>query len=179
MLCMRYIVLIRGINISGRNKVSIERLRDILRQEGYKDVKSYINSGNIILSSDAEKTEISESFRRILRVNFDVDTEVMTIEKDVLSDILKHAPKWWNNDRDKYHNLIFVLDGYNAEAIYEEVGMADNDIDQVEIYDGVIFWSFDLKRYPKSLWWKKTASKGIAEKLTVRNANTLTKIADM
>ncbi|MDY3092714.1 MAG: hypothetical protein SOW61_07925 [Erysipelotrichaceae bacterium] len=71
------------------------------------------------------------------------------------------------------------MDGYNAEAIYEEVGMADNDIDQVEIYDGVIFWSFDLKRYPKSSWWKKTASKGIAEKLTVRNANTLTKIADM
>lgn len=47
------------------------------------------------------------------------------------------------------------------------------------IYANVIFWSFDLKRYQKSLWWKKTASKGLAEKLTIRNANTLLKIIDM
>ena len=55
---MRYIVLLRGINISGRNKVSMEKLRNILSHEGYQDVKSYLNSGNIILSSDDEKKEI-------------------------------------------------------------------------------------------------------------------------
>ena len=176
---MRYIVLLRVINISGRNKVSMEKLRNILSHEGYQDVKSYLNSGNIILSSDDEKKEIYKSIRRVLKENFDLDIEVMIIDKETLCAIMKHAPKWWNDGKDKYHNLIFILNGYNTEAIYEEIGMADNDIDQVMIYDNVIFWSFDLKRYQKSLWWKKTASKGLAEKLTIRNANTLLKIIEM
>ena len=115
----------------------------------------------------------------MLKENFDLDIEVMIIDKETLCAIMKHAPKWWNDGKDKYHNLIFILNGYNTEAIYEEIGMADNDIDQVMIYDNVIFWSFDLKRYQKSLWWKKTASKGLAEKLTIRNANTLLKIIEM
>ena len=47
---------------------------------------------------------------------------------------------------------------------------------QIEIYQNIIFWTFDRKSYQKCNWWKKTASSSIAEKLTIRTAETIKKV---
>ena len=44
---MRYILLLRGINVGGKNKVSMSELKEALSNEGFIDVDSYINSGNL------------------------------------------------------------------------------------------------------------------------------------
>ena len=46
-----YIVLLRGINISGKNKISMSELKKYLELMNYTDVKTYLNSGNIIIKS--------------------------------------------------------------------------------------------------------------------------------
>lgn len=51
-------------------------------------------------------------------------------------------------------------------------------LEQIEVYDDVIFWSFDLNAHAKCNWWKKTATAGIGEKLTIRTAGTARKIAE-
>ena len=48
----RYLVLLRGINVGGRNKVPMAALRDLLESHGHTKVSTYIASGNVILSSD-------------------------------------------------------------------------------------------------------------------------------
>ena len=49
---MRYILLLRGINVGGKNKVSMSELKEALLNEGFIDVDSYINSGNLFFSSE-------------------------------------------------------------------------------------------------------------------------------
>ena len=49
---MVYILLLRGINVGGKNKVSMNDLKKVLSNEGFEDVDSYINSGNLFFRSD-------------------------------------------------------------------------------------------------------------------------------
>lgn len=56
------------------------------------------------------------------------------------------------------------------------VGQPSEGLEKVQIYKNVIFWTFDRNNYQKCNWWKKTATNGIADRLTIRTANTLNKI---
>ncbi|MEG1170071.1 MAG: DUF1697 domain-containing protein, partial [Erysipelotrichaceae bacterium] len=63
--------------------------------------------------------------------------------------------------------------------IAEKIGEPTKEIEQVYIFNNVIFWSFDMTKYTKANWWKKTASKGISENITIRTANTLKKLSNI
>jgi hypothetical protein len=63
----------------------------------------------------------------------------------------------------------------SAEQIREAIGQPSENLEQIEIYKNVIFWTFDINKYQKCNWWKRTAENGIAEKLTIRTASTLKK----
>ena len=56
------------------------------------------------------------------------------------------------------------------------IGEISVGLEMIQIYKNVIFWTFDRKAYQKCNWWKKTAAAGIADKLTIRTANTVKKI---
>ena len=77
---------------------------------------------------------------------------------------------------DNYHNLIFLLTDETPAEICAQLGEPSKDWEQVGIVQDVIFWSYDLKVYQKCNWWKKTASRGICEKLTIRTGNTIRRI---
>ena len=82
-------------------------------------------------------------------------------------------------DQAIYDNLIFVLSSIAATDIAAKIGAPTADLEQILIYESVIFWSFDRKKYAKANWWKKTAQNGITEMLTIRTANTLRKIVNL
>ena len=72
---MRYIALLRGINISGKNKISMPELKTALGEKGFADVKTYLNSGNVIFSDDEPDTvnlqkEFVQSSRPLKKVSF-------------------------------------------------------------------------------------------------------------
>ena len=94
-----------------------------------------------------------------------------------LKEIMLNSPEWWDaGDKDKYDNLIFILSSDTPEDICAYVGETTDGLESIQIYKNVIFWTFDRKAYNKCNWWKKTASAGIADKLTIRTANTVKKI---
>ncbi|MEG1620010.1 MAG: DUF1697 domain-containing protein, partial [Eubacterium sp.] len=63
--------------------------------------------------------------------------------------------------------------------IAEKIGAPTEELEQIYIYNNVIFWSFDRGNYAKANWWKKTASVGVGQAITIRTANTLKKLAKM
>jgi uncharacterized protein (DUF1697 family) len=171
----QYIVLLRGVNISGKNKIGMPVLKKELEDAGFSDVLTYLNSGNILLS--AENGNLRKQIEEIIKDKFDLDIPVYVIEKDKLKDLLRHAPSWWNSgDKARYDNLIFILSNDRPEDICELIGEPSEGLEEIQICDTVIFWTFDRTRYQKCNWWKKTASNGIAEKLTIRTANTVLKL---
>ena len=65
------------------------------------------------------------------------------------------------------------------EEVYKALGEPDSNLEKVKEYKNNIFWSYDLKNYRKSIWWVKTASTSIKDSITIRTANTMTKLLNI
>lgn len=177
----RYVSLLRGINISGKNKISMTELKREFEKLGFGEVKTYLNSGNVIFSSDNDDIEkLIKLIETDLKNQFGFDIPVFVILKDKLKDILYNAPDWWgNDDKEIYDNLIFMIPPVTFSDVYNEIGKPKEELEKIMDYNEVIFWSFSRKDYQKTNWWSKTASGNISSKLTIRTANTVRKIAGM
>jgi len=176
---MRYIILLRGINISGKNKIAMSELKELLEKK-YANVVTYLNSGNVILDSDKEKEYIINDIHSIIKENLKLDISIYAITHMELKDVLEHSPEWWGTDnKEIYDNLIFIMSPTTYEIIYNCVGEPSKDIDKIKEYNNVVFWSFDLNNYRKSNWWVKTASTDIKDQITIRTANTIKKLLQL
>ncbi|MDD6942067.1 MAG: DUF1697 domain-containing protein [Bacilli bacterium] len=177
---MKYIALLRGVNISGKNKIPMKKLKEALEKD-YNNVLTYLNTGNVIFESDTDSKEtIMKNISEIIKNKFDLDIPVFVIREEELEDILNNNPTWWRTDnKDIYDNLIFIIPPTRCEEVYNTVGEQSKDIDKIGEYNNVIFWSFDLKNYRKSNYWVKTASTDIKDKITIRTANTMRKILEI
>ncbi len=143
-----FAAFLRGINISGKNKIPMTELKKGFEKLGLEGVKTYLNSGNVVFSSEE------------------------------LEDILQHAPDWWDDEnKDIYDNLIFILPPLTFTDVLREIREPKEGLERVMDYKNAVFWSFVRKDYQKTNWWSKTASSDIAGKLTIRTANTVRKTA--
>lgn len=171
----KYVAFLRGINISGKNKINMSELKAELEVLGFSEVSTYLNSGNVFFASETE--EAKTIIEKMIAEKFGLVIPVYVIEMSELKEILLNSPGWWDSgDKDKYDNLIFILSSDTPEDICAYVGETTDGLERIQIYKNVIFWTFDRKAYNKCNWWKKTASAGIADKLTIRTANTVKKI---
>ena len=178
---IRYIALLRGVNIGGKNKVPMAELKRGFEKIAFEEVKTYLNSGNVIFSSNEDDTQkIGYQIEAMIQNEFDLEIPVFVISTAELIDILHHVPKWWGEDnKEIYHNLIFIMPPAKPSDICNEIGEPKKALEKIESYKDVIFWSFNRKDYQKTNWWSKTASASISTKLTIRTANTVRKIVSM
>ena len=178
---MKYIVLLRGINISGKNKISMGELKLELEKNKYQNVLTYLNSGNIIFESDIDNKEhIMKDIYKIIKNKFNLEIPIFVMTSIELEDILNNNPKWWgSNNKEIYDNIIFIIPPTKYEEVYNTIGEAKEDIEKIKEYNNSIFWSYDLKNYRKSNWWSKTASTNISDKITIRTANTMKKVLEI
>ncbi|WP_299672448.1 DUF1697 domain-containing protein [uncultured Polaribacter sp.] len=72
-----FIVLLRGINVSGKNKIPMADVRELLNNLDFQNVQTYIQSGNIILESDLEKDEICDKIKNGIQERFGFDVPVL------------------------------------------------------------------------------------------------------
>lgn len=175
----RYIAFLRGVNISGKNRVPMAELKQGFEELHYAEVRTCLNSGNVIFSSDETDTDrLTGRIEEMMKSRFHLDIPVFVISKDSLQDILRHAPGWWGDEnREIYDNLIFIMPPAAFKDVYREIGEPKEGMERIEEYRGTVFWSFSRKDYQKTNWWPRTASADISSRLTIRTANTVRKIA--
>ena len=178
---MKYIALLRGINISGKNKTSMSELKKLLEENNYQNVSTYLNSGNIIFECNIDNKEtIMDNIHTLIKTKFLLDLPVYITTDKELENILNNSPKWWGStNKEIYDNLIFIIPPTKYEEVYNTIGSPKEGLEQIEEYNNCIFWSFDLNNYRKSNWWVKTASTDIKDKITIRTANTMRKILEI
>ena len=177
----RYIAFLRGINISGKNKVPMAELKQGFERLDYAEVKTYLNSGNVIFSSnEADTIKTTIRIEEMIKNQFSLDIPVFVISKEELEDILYHAPDWWGDEsKEIYDNLIFIMPPATFKDVYNGIGEPKEGLEKIMEYKETVFWSFSRKDYQKTNWWSKTASANIGSKLTIRTANTVRKIVGM
>lgn len=149
---MKYIALLRGINISGKNKISMNELKLELEKNEYQNVSTYLNSGNIIFEININRKEnIMKDIHKIIKNKFNLEIPVYVMTSLELEDILNSSPDWWGTgNKEIYDNLIFIIPPTNYEKVYNAIGNPKEDIEKIKDYNNSIFWSYDLKNYRKS-----------------------------
>ena len=178
---MKYIALLRGINISGKNKISMSELKRALEENGYENVSTYLNSGNVIFETKQKsKDNIAKNIYDIVKVTFNLEILIFIMTAVELEDILDNNPNWWGTgDKSIYDNLIFIIPPIKYAEVYTTLGEPSENIEKIEEYKNAVFWSYELKNYRKSNWWSKTASTTIKDNITIRTANTMKKLLEI
>ena len=95
---MRYILLLRGINVGGKNKVSMDDLKKLLSNAGFEDVSSYINSGNLFFSSEQSQENCISKIKDLLENNYDFSIPFALISRDEYLQEKSELPDWWEED---------------------------------------------------------------------------------
>ena len=89
----KYIILLRGINVSGKNKIRMAELRSHLSDSGFQDVETYIQSGNIVLQSEVISCpKISRKVEEIVKSRLNLDVPALAIKPEDLKRILQNNP---------------------------------------------------------------------------------------
>lgn len=177
----KWIAFLRGINISGKNKIPMKELKFGFEHLGYSDVKTYLNSGNVLFGTDENQSSaIVRQVELMIEERFGLDIPVYVMALECLEDILRNAPDWWGNEnKDVYDNLIFIMPPATFPDVFHEIGEPKDGLERIENYNDVVFWSFDAKQYQKTNWWSKTATADIKDHLTIRTANTVKRLVFM
>lgn len=137
----RYLVLLRGINVGGKNRVPMAELRQLLVDVGYWDVSTYIASGNAVLRSDRPAAEIKARIEDALPRSFRLDSElvsVLVLTRAQLRAVVEHKPNGFGEHPGTFHSDAIFLIGIDAAAAMEVFDPRPG-VDTVWPGDGVIY----------------------------------------
>ena len=175
----KYIALLRGINVGGKNKIVMAELRKAFEENGFMDVKTYMNSGNIIFNSPLkDEKALKEICELIISEQFKLNIPVTIISREYLEKAINHAPSWWDSNKEAKHNTIFVIPPETVENIAATIGSIKLEYEKVDYYGNVIFWSAPIRTFSKTRW-SKVASTPVYKSITIRNANTTKKLLQL
>lgn len=175
---MIYVALLRGINVGGKNKIDMKQLKQTFEQVGMNDVVTYINTGNIIFSSNGfSKNELAHVLEEAIHNDFGLQIKVIVRSIDDISGIINGIPDTWTNDKDMTSDVMFLWNEIDDESVLEKLVIKPN-IDTVKYVPGAILWSVDKKNVTKSGRSKIIGSK-IYKQVTVRNVNTARKLYEL
>jgi uncharacterized protein (DUF1697 family) len=148
----------------------------VVSEAGLMNVRTYIQSGNVIFESIEESTaELAQIIHSVLLKSFALDVDVAVFSESDWRRIIDNAPDWWGQNQEWKHNLIVLLKPYNIKEVVEAIGPLKPDIEAMEPGDGVIYQSMSFKLFGRTTTGK-IASSPIYKRMTIRNYNTATKL---
>lgn len=136
-----YVVLIRGVNVGGKSKISMATLRQQLEAAGMHDVRTYINSGNVLLRSELDAPKLSAVIDKLIADNFSLQsvsnkTLVLTVEQ--LQRIIAQKPPGFGEQPDKYYSDIIFMMGITAKEAMQVFSPREG-VDTVWQGEGVVY----------------------------------------
>jgi uncharacterized protein (DUF1697 family) len=172
-----YVILIRGINVGGKNKVPMTGLRTCLEGLGFPYVSTYIASGNVIVESGKRPAEIQAQIEKALPESFKLDSElikVLVLTRKQLQAVIDNKPKGFGEHPEKYHSdAIFLMGIDSAQAM--PVFDPREGVDNVWPGDGVIY-SQRLSAQRTKSRLSKIVGTPVYQSMTIRSWNTTTKL---
>lgn len=174
---MTYLALLRGINVGGKNKVEMARLKTLFESIGCGDVRTYINSGNVIFTSKRVAARLRTSIEQAIAKEFGFHVRVVLRNLDSLVSVAESIPKSWKDDATMRCYVMFLWEEADEPAVLERLTIKQ-DIDDVKYVPGAVIWRVDRDKVTRSGMAKLT-SDDLYREMTIRSCNTVRKLADM
>jgi uncharacterized protein (DUF1697 family) len=171
---MKYVALLRAINVGGRNLIRMAELRACLEVRKFERVSTYIQSGNILFDSDAvDAVVLTAAIERALSETFGREVPVFLRSHAQMKKVVASAPKTWKSAEFRT-NVAFLRPPLTAKHALTAI-VATEGVDSLHAGDGVVYMSTLLARAGQSSL-SKVVSKQIYGNITVRNFTTCQKI---
>ena len=175
----RYALLVRGINVGGKNKVVMAELRQKLTDLGLGKVETYINSGNIFFTSTASKDQLVEKLEDFFEVYYPFIQSFSLLNQEDYEAELKNLPAWWNEDLTR-KDVLFYTESLDVDQVIEKVNSLELKDEVLHFGRLGIFWGkFSEESYSKTAYHKYLLKMPFYRNITIRNAKTFDKIGQM
>jgi uncharacterized protein (DUF1697 family) len=176
----RFVALLRGINVGGKNAVPMPALKACFEDAGFEDVTTYIQSGNVVFDTpSSSQTELTRRIEGMLRKTFaHYDASVVLRSRSQMRSIVDRAPKGFGTEPSKYrYDVIFLKPPVTAKTAMKSLSMKE-DVDRGWAANGVLYFSRLTSRATQSRL-NRVVSLPIYQQMTIRNWNTTTKLAEL
>jgi len=175
-----YLVLFRGINVGGKNKVPMGELTALLTELGFQDVRTYIQSGNAVVRSELGAQAIARKIETALPSRFKLDTElirVLVLSRNQLEATVRDRPKGFGEQPDTYHSDAIFLMGVDAAEAMPAFSPKEG-VDEVWQGDGVVYSQRVSAQRTKSRLNRIMASP-VYKSMTIRSWQTTMALMDL
>ncbi len=173
-----WIALLRGVNVGGNNKLPMAELRAALTAAGFEQVKTYIQSGNVVLTAkdNLSADDVSDVVKAVLDDKFDIQANVMVLSGDALKVAAKRNPFGQEFDSPNWMFLSF-LSNVPKTPDRDKLNALATENEKWDIIDRVFyFYAGDGAARSKIL---TKAEKLLGVSATGRNWNTVQKLLHM
>ena len=168
---MRYVALLRGVNVGGNGKVDMRELASVFEAAGLSRVKTYINSGNVLFDFDgADRDALTHDLEAAIEGRFGAAIRVLVKSQPEVASIVAALPDDWTNDDAMKCDVFFLWPSVDSPGIVDELPY-DPAIDDVRYTPGAVLRSVARENAAKS---KLTRISGtpLYQAMTIRNCNT-------
>ncbi len=171
------IVLLRGINVGGHRRVPMAALRELLTSLGYDNVRTHLQSGNVLLESGAASTRVKRAIEQGLADQLAVDVEVFVRTRDELADVIAYDPLGRVADNPSRY-LVSFLSGKPDPAVVREAKATDVGSERFIVHGREIY-AWHPKGVHNSKLVKVLSERRLGVTATARNWNTVTKLLEL
>lgn len=176
---LKFVALLRGINVGGKNIISKEELHELFEDLGYQGVRTYIQSGNILFKSDEENLKkLTSRIEDELSKRFSYPARAVVLSENQYESALAAAPKSWGKDDQQKHNALFLLNESTPEEVSLKLPAPKPAIELIEPREKVVFWSVSKEALTKTSYMK-LAKLPFYQEVTIRNHNTVFKLQQL
>ena len=171
-----YVALLRGINVGGRNLIKMPALKACFEANGFEDVATYIQSGNVLFASVGTKTaELTERIEAMLGEAFGYAATVVVRSHKQMRVIVDRAPDRFGSQPAKFrYDIIFLKEPLTAKTAMKSVPTKPG-VDEAHAGTGVLYFSRLISKATQSRL-NRIISSPIYPSMTIRNWNTTTKL---
>jgi uncharacterized protein (DUF1697 family) len=171
------IALLRGVNLGAHRRIAMPALRELIGSAGFDDVRTYVQSGNVVLTSDARPEQVEHELERRIaeRFGFDVDVIVRTAEE--LAQVVERNPLGDVAVNPKRYQVSFLSSELDAQRAGELAGLATGSERFVALGRELYAWHPD--GVARSKLSAKLASPTLGVKSTARNWTTVITLHEM
>lgn len=175
---MKYAVLLRGINVGGNNKVVMSELRELVRQLGYEQVETYINSGNLFFDSSEDYQQIHDNISQLFAKHYPFVRSFSLFNKADYEADLANLPTWWDENLARKDVLFYTdqVDQADAQRRIEALPLRDEVVHFGQL--GVYWGKYEEKEYLKTAYHKHLLKEPFYKLVTIRNGKTFVKLGD-
>lgn len=167
----RHIALLRGINLGPRNRIAMAELRDALGHAGYEGVRTYVQSGNVVLESDEAPTALEQSIEGLIADRFELKIPVVARTRDELAEVIERNPLKGVATDPKRYQVSFLAEPLDAERL-EQLNAVATESERL-VADGRELYAWHPDGVARSKLWAKLAGTGLGVKATARNWTTV------